>query len=103
MNIINTLIPKVLAVTTPPIDYSKATLDGPAITTIINNITSWMLYVLIAAAGIMITVAAFEYLLSGGSPAKIDSAKNKILYAAVGIVVGILAKSVGLLVTTIVK
>jgi len=45
-------------------------------------------------AVIFIILAAFGYLTSGGDPEKVGSAKNKIVYAIVAIIVAALAFAV---------
>jgi len=58
------------------------------------NITNWLFYFLIILAVIFIIVAAFKYLTAAGEPEKVKSASHTLLYAAIAIVVGILAKAV---------
>ena len=58
------------------------------------NITNWLFYFLIILAVIFIIVAAFKYLTAAGEPEKVKSASHMLLYAAIAIVVGILAKAV---------
>lgn len=103
MNILSNLIPKAYAVAANNPGVNPVTnLTSADITTIANNIANWMLFVLIAIAGVFVTIAAFQYLLSGGDEKKVAAAKNKIIYAAVGIAVGILARSIAGLVDLIV-
>jgi hypothetical protein len=65
-------------------------------------ITGWLFYFLIIVAVIFIIFAAFKYLTAGGEPEKVKSASHMLLYAAIAIVVGIIAKAVpGLVGTTI--
>jgi hypothetical protein len=58
------------------------------------NITNWLFYFLIILAVLFIIVAAFKYLTAAGEPEKVKSASHMLLYAAIAIVVGILAKAV---------
>lgn len=46
------------------------------------------------AAVIMIIIAGFQYITSGGDSGKVSSAKNSIIYAIVGLVVVALAQSI---------
>ena len=57
-------------------------------------IFAWAFYFLIALTVIFVLVAAFKYLTAGGDPEKVKSASHMLLYAAIAIVVGILAKAV---------
>jgi uncharacterized membrane protein YidH (DUF202 family) len=58
------------------------------------TITNWMFYFLIILTVIFIMIAAFKYLTAGGDPEKVKGASHMLLYAAIAIVVGILAKAV---------
>jgi hypothetical protein len=83
------------AVPTPP--------SGVAPTSDINNInavgqaicgiTNWLFYFLILLTVIFVIWAAFQYLTAAGDPEKVKSASHALLYAAVAIVVGLLAKA----------
>ena len=65
-------------------------------------ITNWLFYFLILLAVIFIIVAAFKYLTAAGDPEKVKSASHELLYAAIAIVVGILAKATPSLVGSII-
>jgi uncharacterized membrane protein YidH (DUF202 family) len=60
----------------------------------LTNITNWLFYFLIILAVIFIILAAFKYLTAAGEPEKVKSASHMLLYAAIAIVVGIIAKAV---------
>jgi len=65
-----------------------------AVGTSLCNITNWLFYFLIILAVIFIIFAAFKYLTAAGEPEKVKSAGHMLLYAAIAIVVGIIAKAV---------
>ncbi|MDD4930817.1 MAG: hypothetical protein PHG66_01520 [Candidatus Colwellbacteria bacterium] len=96
MNILNNLVPAIAkAQTTPPSGSipSRSVSSLTDIYNIVNNIVNWIFAFFFVMAGIYILMAAFDYLNSGGDQKKIDGAKTKIIYAAIGIAVAILAKS----------
>jgi len=64
----------------------------------INAIINWAFAMLLLAAAIMIVIAAATFLTAAGDPEKTTKARNYILYALIGIVVGFLAKAVVVLV-----
>lgn len=66
------------------------------------GITNWLFYFLILLAVIFIIWAAFKYLTAAGDPEKVKSASHALLYAAIAIVVGILAKAVPSLVGSVI-
>ena len=60
----------------------------------------WAFYFLIALAVIFIIVAAFKYLTAGGDAEKVKGAGNTLLYAAVAVGVGLLARAIPLIVAS---
>lgn len=60
---------------------------------VIDRITNWMFTIFMAVAVIMILIAAFKYLTSGGGE-EVAKAHKMILYAVVAIAVAILAKGI---------
>ena len=64
-----------------------------AVQTTLCEVINWMFYLLIVFAVIMVLVAAFKYLTAGGDPEGVKSASHTLLYAAVAILVAIIAKA----------
>lgn len=64
------------------------------IQTILNRIINWAFVFFFALAAFFILWAAFDYLTAAGKDDKIKSAKNKLIYAAIGIAVALIARSV---------
>ncbi len=58
------------------------------------SITDWIFVLLVALAGIFIIMGAFTLLIAAGNPEKVTSGRNYILYAAIGLVVGFLARAI---------
>ena len=78
--------------TTPPPVTGITSIGGVfALISQIFNILFWLLIVL---AAIFIILAAFSYLTAGGDPEKIKTANQKVIYAAVAVVVAVLAKTI---------
>jgi uncharacterized membrane protein len=75
------------------IDNSKANLPEAkdnAVQTVLTD-----LFVLMGAlAFFMIVLAGLRYILARGSPDKVESAKNQIMYALIGLVIAILAATI---------
>ena len=59
---------------------------------IIDSIINFIFYIALAIAPLMIVTAAFYYLTSAGDPKKITTAKDIILYTAVGFAIILLSK-----------
>ena len=62
--------------------------------TLIDSIFNIMFWLLIVLAGVFIIWAAFNYLTAGGDPEKVKVANQKVIYAAVAVVVAVLAKAI---------
>jgi len=92
-------------IVTPVLAAGNCTVDDPSgcvpdsgITSIsgvfalLSKATSWIFVVLLFMAFIFIIMGAFTYISSKGDPKLVTSAKNYIIYALIGVAVGILAK-----------
>ncbi len=66
---------------------TQATLDS-----LLCNIINWMINILLAVSIIMILYAAFLYVTGGDDTEKVSNARRTITWAAVGLVVGLIAK-----------
>ena len=64
----------------------------------IYNITDLIFIILVALSGIMIMIGAFNLLFAAGESEKINKGRNYIIYAAVGLAVGFLARAIPALV-----
>jgi len=67
----------------------------------INVVTDWIFIFLIAIAVVLIVIAGFMYLTSGGDSTRQGQAKGFIMGAVVGIVIALLARVVPAVVTGI--
>jgi hypothetical protein len=72
---------------------------GTDVKTIINSIASQLGTLIVSLATVMIVVAGGLYLTSAGSPERMGVAKKAIVYAIVGIILGILAPSIVTIIT----
>jgi hypothetical protein len=52
--------------------------------TVINNITKWLVGLLVALATLFLTVGFTRYLLAGGDPGEVGKARDTLKYAAIG-------------------
>lgn len=70
-------------------------VTGPAdVIRIINNVLNWSASVLFVIGAIALIYAAIRFLTSGGSEAAVASAKSALLYAIIGIAVGVIALAI---------
>jgi len=61
---------------------------------LINTIFNMLFWLLIVLASVFIIWAAFNYLTAGGDPEKIQKANQKVIYAAVAVVIAVLARAI---------
>lgn len=74
--------------------YQAGLNCGPAsigVDTAITRTINTLLYIVGATAVIVMVVGGLRYVLSGGDPKNTAAAKDTILYAAIGLVVALLA------------
>jgi len=67
-------------------------LEAESFEGLLNSIVTFIFYVAIAIAPIMIMIAAFFLLTAGGDPKRVDTAKQIILWTVVGLAIILLAK-----------
>lgn len=67
---------------------------GAGLNGVIANIINILSAVIGVAAVIMIILAGFKYITSGGDPSGIKSAKDSLIYAIVGLLVVALAQTI---------
>ena len=68
----------------------------------VYNITDWVFLFVMAIAILMVIISAFIFVTAGGDAEKTKKARDYMMYAAIGIGVGLLAKAVPVIVRTIV-
>lgn len=81
---------------TPYTNINQVTGQAGLLCTIIN----WIFWLLIVLTIIFVLVAAFKYLTAAGDPEKVKSAGNTLLYAAIAVVVALIAKGLPLIVSS---
>lgn len=60
----------------------------------IYNVTDWIFVILIALATVFVIIGALLLLFAAGSTERIATGRNYIIYAAIGLAVGFLARAV---------
>ncbi len=80
------------AVCAAPSGQEGTTLFGPG--SIFTTIVNILLFIIGAVAVVMLIFGGIRYTLSAGREKEVESAKNTILYAIIGIVVAFLAYAV---------
>ncbi|MBI4138409.1 MAG: hypothetical protein HY482_02360 [Candidatus Wildermuthbacteria bacterium] len=91
----------------PPTNFrfpsiSKLPVTGSDLLDRIGLIGNWIFAIFLAISIIYIVLAAFEFVTGAGEPAKVSGARMKLIYAAVGIGVALLAAGIDDIVRSIV-
>jgi len=71
--------------------YAGVTAAAKDLNTVINNITKWLVGLLVALATLFLTIGGLRLLLAGGDPGEVGKAKDTLKYAAIGYGVAALA------------
>ena len=91
-------LPAPAGVTIPSQLNDVSQIFGTTAQGIICSILLWVFWLLIVLVILFVLIAAFKYLTSGGEPEKVKAASHMLLYAAVAVVVALLAKGLPTLV-----
>ena len=67
----------------------------------IYRITDWIFFIVIALVVIFVLIGAFMFVTAGGSAEKTLSARNYLIYAAIGMLVALLAKAIPVIVKSL--
>jgi len=59
-----------------------------------NRILSTFTFIIGSVAVLMIVIGGLRYVTSNGEPAQLTSAKNTVLYAAIGLVLAVMANAI---------
>jgi hypothetical protein len=81
-----------LVVFATPEALASAGVAAPKdLNTVINNITKWLVGLLVALATLFLTIGGVRYLLAGGDPGEVSKARETLKYSAIGYGVAVLA------------
>ncbi|OGZ17486.1 MAG: hypothetical protein A2Z78_00820 [Candidatus Nealsonbacteria bacterium RBG_13_36_15] len=87
-----------LAITAPTTTIPSPVTAAGDIITLIDNVANWLFAILLSVALLFILIAAFQFLTSGGDPARVSSARGSLMYALIGLGVAFLARGLVFLV-----
>ena len=69
-------------------------LEADSIEELIENVITFIFWIAVALAPLMVLVGAFYILTSGGDPKRVQTGRDVILYTFVGLLIVFLAKGV---------
>ena len=67
----------------------------------INIVTNWIFIGLVAIAVFLVLMGAFKLMTAGGNTANVSAGRNYIMYAAIGLLVALVARAVPSLVQSL--
>ena len=88
---ITAMLVMVLVIFAAPDASSGVLAEAKDLNTVINNITKWLVGMLVALATLFLTIGGLRYLIAGGDPGEVGKAKDTLKYAAMGYGVAVLA------------
>lgn len=84
---------------TPPSEFfgggiPTAATTGRDFLQVLDNIVDWIFVVVLIGSVIFIVLAGWQFISGGGEPQAMSQARNKLLYAAIGIMVAVLSRGI---------
>ena len=76
--------------------------DEVDVLTVLDTVSNWLFAILLIVAAIFIIVAGYFFVTAAGDPDRTKKARDWVMYALIGVLVGFVAKGLVLLVETIV-
>lgn len=76
----------------PGKDLPGGPTSGTSLLNTVDLVTNWVFAVFTVLTVIMVLLAAFQFVTAGGDAAKVGEARQKLIWAAVGIIIALSAK-----------
>ncbi|MBI2642610.1 MAG: hypothetical protein HYW97_02085 [Candidatus Wildermuthbacteria bacterium] len=76
--------------------------EGDDLIARIGTITNWVFAVFITISIIYIVLAAFQFVTGGGKPEEVSLARQKLIYAVIGIAIALLARALPIVLRNVV-
>ena len=82
---------------TPPTSFFGGEIpagpdSGEKFLDVVDNIVDWIFVIVLIGAVIFIVLAGWQFISGGGDPQALSQARNKLLWAAIGVMVAVLAR-----------
>jgi magnesium-transporting ATPase (P-type) len=61
---------------------------------LVTTLTDWIFTIFILLAVVFIVIGAMQFVTAGGKPESVSEARQKIIWAAVGIIVALVARAI---------
>jgi hypothetical protein len=80
--------------TAQPIGAPPAQLQTTDVITTINSLTNWFFALFLIVAVWFLILAAFHFVTANGETEKVNTARNEVMYAMIGVLIAVLAKGI---------
>ena len=86
----------------PPETIPTNITSGAELVELIKQLINWLFVGFLLTAVVLMIIAAFQFLTGGGDPSSLASAKGKLIWAVVAVIIAVLARAIPLVVENIV-
>lgn len=84
-------------------DDEECYVEACCLLDMVYTIADWIFVILLVVAALFIIWGAFQFVLSGGDPEKVTTARNKLIWALVGIIVAFISRGLVRIVAQIIQ
>ena len=75
--------------------------SGAAVINIVINLTNWLFVGFMVLAVVILVLAGFQFISSGGDPQNVAKARSKLLWAVIAIAIALMARGIPVVVKAI--
>ncbi|HEX9722342.1 MAG TPA: LamG domain-containing protein [Candidatus Paceibacterota bacterium] len=75
--------------------------SGLAVLHLIQNLTNWLFVGFMLLAVVVIVLAGWQFISSGGAPESVSSARKKLLWAGVAVIIAVMSRGIPVVVASI--
>ena len=85
----------------PPLSFfggeiPEGPTSGAGLIGFIQDVTDWIFVIMLVGSIVMVIFAGWQFITGGGDPQSVAQARNKLMWAAVGIIVAAMARAIPL-------
>ncbi len=86
-----------------PLTAPTLVTSGSELVKLVQDLTNWFFVGFLLTAAVFVIIAAFQFLTGGGDPVSVGSAKKKLIWAVVAVIIAVLARAIPLAVENIIR
>lgn len=97
------MVSQASAIATPETTIPTGITSAQGFIVALRTLTDWLFVILVVVSVIFIILAGLQFITGGGDPAAVSMARTKLIWAAVGIGVALLARGLPAAVQNLIK